>query len=252
MWILINQENMIVTHRHPSLQCINNVDYIESWNISTVTMEDSHAPSFERFTDYELKMLYENLCGKKFEGYNQPALIQAVAAEIQKVPVSNIDVNEAMLQSSKIPLKREAHYRYNRGAANPIEQEDLFKPEPLVSVPGYLPTLKNNYIPTNRIETKHNVDIKPNAMVTAMMEKQDNGVKVPRAPRQPSEGASDVPKAGGKTRAVWDIADAVLGENAGSDKKSLRKLVAQRCEEAGINSSTMSVQFSKWSASKNL
>lgn len=58
------------------------------------------------------------------------------------------------------------------------------------------------------------------------------------------------PKPGSTTARVWDIADALLKDNEGADKKELRALVLAACEKEGINKSTASVQFGKWWGSK--
>lgn len=74
--------------------------------------------------------------------------------------------------------------------------------------------------------------------------------KQPRAPAAPSER----PKAGTTTAKVWDIADALLKTQKGkiSDAKSFRTAVINECVEAGINSSTASVQFGKWKSSTSI
>jgi hypothetical protein len=48
---------------------------------------------------------------------------------------------------------------------------------------------------------------------------------------------------------VWQIADECYAEHPILDKV-LRKMVADACEAEGINSSTMSVQHSKWKQTK--
>lgn len=59
------------------------------------------------------------------------------------------------------------------------------------------------------------------------------------------------PKAGSTTGQVWDIADAIKAKNPDMDKKEIRNQVVAKCEAAGINKSTASVQFGKWWGSKN-
>ena len=253
-WSLIDRERMFLVHRHQSLECINNLDYIETWNITTVTLEDTHAASFKCFSDYELKLLHENLCGEKFEGYNYEALIQSVAALIQRTAYTDANVSETIAQANTIPMSfnRENTYRYVKGASKPEETVDLFTPPAITAVENYVPVLKPNYVPKVRIETKRNVDIKPNPIVTAMMESSGSAPKTPRAPRDPSVAGSEAPRDGSKTKVVWTIADEIQAANPNLDKKALSKLVAARCEQEGVNPSTRSVQFSKWAASKGL
>jgi hypothetical protein len=57
------------------------------------------------------------------------------------------------------------------------------------------------------------------------------------------------PKSGSKTGRVWEIAEQCYLKHSIFDKV-LRKMVADACEAEGINSSTMSVQFSKYKQSK--
>lgn len=58
------------------------------------------------------------------------------------------------------------------------------------------------------------------------------------------------PAAGTTTGRVWGMADQVFAERGNIDK-DFRKEVVRRCEAAGINKSTASVQFGRWISSKS-
>lgn len=69
-----------------------------------------------------------------------------------------------------------------------------------------------------------------------------------------SENKANAPKsttpatrpAGGTTKKVWDIADALRERNPSLSAKELRPKIIEACEQEGINSSTAGTQYSKW------
>lgn len=85
----------------------------------------------------------------------------------------------------------------------------------------------------------------------------------PAAPAAPVKTASPVakkpsdmlvvnrPAAGSLTGRVWDIADDYATQQIDYGSKTFRKEVIARCEAAGLNKSTASVQFGKWISSKS-
>lgn len=52
--------------------------------------------------------------------------------------------------------------------------------------------------------------------------------------------------AGGTTKKVWDIADALKARNPSLSAKELRPKIIEACQEENINSSTAGTQYSKW------
>lgn len=59
----------------------------------------------------------------------------------------------------------------------------------------------------------------------------------------------DRPRRAGATLQVWEIADS-LNKGEPKNPKEFRKAVIDECVRRGINASTASTQFSKWSKSK--
>ena len=57
--------------------------------------------------------------------------------------------------------------------------------------------------------------------------------------------------AGGTTKLVWDIADAIRAENPAAEAKILRPTIIAKCEAEGINASTAGTQFAKWKNSQS-
>lgn len=59
------------------------------------------------------------------------------------------------------------------------------------------------------------------------------------------------PAQGTTTGRVWDMADEYAAQQIDYRSKGFRRDVIARCEAAGINKSTASVQFGKWISSKS-
>lgn len=71
--------------------------------------------------------------------------------------------------------------------------------------------------------------------------------------RMDSPNKSNTPKsapaarpAGGTTKKVWEIADALKERNPSLSPKELRPKIIEACTEEGINESTAGTQYSKW------
>lgn len=59
------------------------------------------------------------------------------------------------------------------------------------------------------------------------------------------------PAPGTTTGRVWDMADEYAAQQINYGSKEFRREVIRRCEAAGINKSTASVQFGRWISSKS-
>ena len=232
---------MCVRYKHVNENVIWNIMAIEFTHTACVAMNENMVEAYERFTDYELKMLYLNLCGQKYTGYAREILVTTVKGMVQSLPTSDLNGFELSIQASSI-LDTQFYYRYQKGANQPLKVAEPFVAPALTSVAGYTP-----------------VPVAPPAAQAAPAHAMQ-AASAPAAPRNPSSVTlpAEAPKAGSKTGRVWEIAELVLRETLESnerdgkafDVKSLRKAIVEKCESEGINGSTASVQFGKWKTTK--
>ena len=245
MYILIDHERMVVTHRHENKETIGNFAHVELGNTATVIMKDNHVEGFKDFSDFELKMLYTNLCGQTFTAYNKDLLTTQIIEQCKLLPESNVNELELGIQAQRIERKDKGHYKYKPSSNDPEELEDKYKAPALVSVKGYVPNDTVNFVP----KTRTPATIVPVESTNRYLP-NDNIATTVRLPRVESDTIK-LPPTKGATKMVWDIANSCYEQHPIVDKE-LRGMVASKCEEAGINPSTVSVQFSKWKQTKNI
>jgi hypothetical protein len=236
-------ERLCVLYKHADQAALMNLANIEVPESAIVVMSATDPDSYQRFTDYELKVLFNNICGLRHDGFNRNVLIQSVVRLVGMLEETKLRASEVEAQLLSIKEPEQGAYRYQYGSTVPAIQPDLFSPAALVSVPGHKPADKKYFVRS----PKHDVHkLVEKVGVNPLL--PEPHMPTPRDPSAPREVAS-IPAEGSKTRRVWDISERCYAQHPHYDKQ-LRALVAAACESEGINSSTMSVQFSKWKHSK--
>lgn len=249
MYICIDRARLCVLYKHENQSAIVSLANLEIPENAIVVMSATDPDSFERFTDFELKVLFENLCGEKHTGYNRPFLIKSVVMLVRLLKESEINPIEVEQQLASVGCTDE-QYKYAPGCSVPSKQLELYVPNALVTVAGYSPHHKQYHVPSER-QSVFKAVAGVNPIVVALAGNVTAEPGVPRAPRSQTDGLATAPAAGSKTGRVWAIAEECFAKHPTIDKV-LRKMVADACEEAGINGSTMSVQYSKWRTTKNI
>jgi hypothetical protein len=243
-FILMDREAMCVRYRHVNQNVLFNLMAIEFTNTSVVCQGDDDAASFTRYTDLELKLLYQNLTGQKYTGYSRDILVKAVIGLINCLDFSEVNALALASQANHIRDGETGFFKYNPNSHKPTQMEDKYTPAALTVRAGAVP-------------------VQPPAppQYTLPASTSQAAAAPASTPRATSNHTpSEPPKAGGKTARVWEIATQQLqlqreaNEKSGAafDVKALRKAVSVACEAEGMNPSTMSVQFSKWKAANNL
>lgn len=216
---------------------------IEFNHTSVVSTNDDGPEFLNRFTDYELKMLYLNLCGEKHNGYSRPALLQSVFQMIRSLPESELNGFELSLQANHVPAEHlpQPYLQYQPGKTVPKVLAEPYTPPALTTVAGYTPApIQHN--PAQSAPASYTQAAAAPVSVRNSAPR-NSGVTVP----------AEAPKAGSKTGEVWVIAEEVWqARGCPSDLKAIRKEIIERCESRGINSSTASVQYGKWKGTKNI
>lgn len=235
MPILVDREQMCVRYRHVNENVLWNLMAIEFTHTSVVCMNENMIESYNRFTDYELKMLYTNLCGQKYTGYARDLLINNVKTLVQSLEHSDANGFELSVQALQIDESDDKFYQYCKGERVPLVRTEPYTPPALTSVAGYVP------VP---------VTPQPASAAPASAMQAASTYTAPRSTPSITLPA-EAPKAGSKTGEVWVICEQVYQENGETkDFKSIRKIIIDRCEQRGINPSTASVQFGKWKSTK--
>jgi hypothetical protein len=244
MFILLDLEEMCVRYRHPNQNVLFNLMTIEFTNAAVACQADDDPASFTRYTDLELKLLFQNLTGQKYTGYSREILVKTIIALIATIEPVQVNALELRAQSLHIKDEEQGFFKYVPGRVSPTPMPDGYKPQALTARAGVAPIVTPN----------------PPALTLPARATQAAATPAPAPQRTANHTPAEAPKAGGKTARVWEIADRQLqlqreaNEKTGAalDLKALRKAVAAACEAEGVNPSTMSVQFSKWKSTKNL
>lgn len=244
MQILVDLERLCILYKHPNQAALMSLANIEVPESAVVVMSATDPDSYERFTDYELKVMFNNICGMAHDGFHRSDLIQSVRRLVGMLPETQLNPAEVEAQLLTIKEPEQGGYRYVFGSQVPAAQQDLFTPAALVTVPGHKPKDKKYFVRNPKHEViKCSEPPKGNPLLP------EAHVPTPRTSSTEPREPSGPPKAGSKTGRVWEICNACYAQHPHLDKQ-LRKLVADACEKEGINSSTMSVQHSKWKLSK--
>lgn len=249
MYISLNMKDMRVMHKHPSINVVSNLVYLEApkepCNVSALDM------CLYKLTDLELKMLYKNTIGDdKYPPELAKILLGYIAAY---VPVTDVIPEELARFAATVGPNDKKTYKYVKGQFSSFVSPTVL--DHPVTTPRHYPDPPPAFFPKKPsiLDNLSDDDPLPTAEDIAKFDatfdvKGQKTERTPRAPRNPSVGPSSRPKAGSTTGKVWDIADELFATI--KDDKQLRKAVIERCTKEGINSSTTSVQFGKWRASR--
>jgi hypothetical protein len=245
MYISLNKKDMRVMHKHPSINVVSNLVYLEVpkglCNISTLDM------CLYKLTDLELKLLYKNTVGEdKYPPDLAKSLLGYIAAY---VPVTDVIPEELARFAATVGPNDKKTYKYIKGQFTSFVSPTVL--DHPVTIPRHHPDPPPAFFPKKPsvLDDLNDNDPIPNAEEIAAFEsKGQNLIKSQRTPRDPLAGPSSRPKEGSTTGKVWDIADELY--TTIKDDKQLRKAVIERCTKEGINSSTTSVQFGKWKTAR--
>ena len=220
MYVLIDRDAPVFRHAHPDHSVISGLAHIEVAHCA-VAIYDVHGDhDFISFTDLELKLLYQNTTGQKFEGYSRPHLSKAILALARTLPASDVNAFEVEQQARKITMEDSGFYRYAKGAYKAARTQELFLPPALTA-----PVPAEGAAPAPGPDQRVAPTVAP--------------AKVPAAPK------------GGNRATIFAVADS-MWEQAGSPKDAstvltLRKTIMAALEsEHGIKKTTSSTALGDW------
>lgn len=233
MFISIDKRTMTVLHKHPSINVVLNLVYLEHPRGECSVSAVDHC--IDDFSDLELKMMHQVYFEKRCD--NMEKLKYELKKKIWLLPVNDVIPEEVARLAATVGVNDRKTYKYIKGQFSSFVNQSVI--DHPVQTPRVMPDPPPAYIPK---AYNPNLDISDDDPLPPRDEP-----KTERTAREPS-GPSQRPKAGSSTGKVWDIADEV--SQTITDAKALRKAVIDRCVQEGINQSTASVQFGKWKNSQ--
>src|SRR4051812_46268122 len=90
MFIVIDREHLVVLYKHDNQAALVSLANIEVPEAAIVAMGATDPDSYARFTDFELKVLFENISGEKYSGYDRTLLKKAVIGKVEQLPVTQL------------------------------------------------------------------------------------------------------------------------------------------------------------------
>lgn len=244
-FVLIDKDKMMVRYKHSDALVLGYLMHIEYPHCTASIMPCEATKRWQAFSDLELKLLYKNLVGSNFPGFERRGLEHNVVQALGTLPDSDVNIDEARAQSDCIPVTSQGNYRFAPGAMKPIELEEPFAAKALQAAKGFAPTTPPPP-PANAAPTPAAAPVNPFLQAPA-----PRAPAAPRPPRDPNAPpvSAEAPKRGATAR-VWEIAEKIWIESGKPDPKDIRKQIVKACEDEGINTSTAGVQFGKWRATK--
>lgn len=243
MYILIDLNQMAITHKHRDRAVLNKLSWIECSNASSIIAVGSVRPLLE-FTASELRLLYKAATGAELKGYAN-ALAQAVCDAAKRMPETVATLEDATAQALCVMDGDKACFRFVAGSKKPEHLPGLFEPDPIKvdRVEAEEQAVASNYstyAPAN-----------PGAFGgTGPAVAGCAGVVATREPRAPS-----APRTGGARETIFSVADR-MWEAAGSPTNAsvilaLRKNIMVELEaNHGVKKTTSSTALGDWQKSK--
>lgn len=232
MYLLVDLDNMVVRYKHANQTVLADLMFLEFPHCTAIVMPDDMESVYNTFSDLQLKQLYLNTTGQKLESYIKGKIIHDTMLVCQALPETPLNVLEIATQAASVDRYDDRLFKYAPGKSTPEVVEEPFEKQALQAPQGFTPA---PYIPPPVTAAPAHV-----AHVAALP------ARTAHAPAAPTSNTA--PKSGSKTGRVWEIADSLY--TPGATPKSLRKQIIEACEAEGINGSTASVQFGKWSKTK--
>lgn len=239
MYILIDRQQMAITHKHSDRVVLAKLSWIECTNAGATISLSNARTLLDMFTASELKLLYKNATGAELKGYAN-SLAQAVLDVAKRMPETDAVLAEVTSQANMIMDGDKSCYRYVRGAMKPEELPGLFTPSP-ITVPRVeaeeLRAAQNYSAPVNFPATGGAVPATGGANTAA------NGTGAATAPR--------APRAGGTREIIFSVATE-MWQAIGSPRDipkilELRKTIMATLESAhDIKKTTSSTALGDW------
>lgn len=225
MYVLIDRDRLIFCHKHHEHAVVSNLATIEVAHSIATILPLTDPNCFREFTLLELRLLYQNTTGHKFEGFSHFHLQEMVLAVARALPTTDANAFEVSRQALACATDELGSYRYVKGAYNPARNAVLSEPPPL--------------------HAAHDP-----AAATAVGLPVANTVTAPAPITGPSDPQPVAPRKGARAL-IFEIADTMWNA-AGNPMQlqkvlALRKAIMQELEtHHGVKKSTSSTALGEW------
>lgn len=246
MHVVIDRENMGFMWAHPNLQVLMNIAHLEAdVGIHVVSLENPrYYQPFQAFTDFELKLLYENTTGEKYNGYNRDVLDQVVYGLAIRLPVLDCNAAELQVQADSVDEEFSGLYRYVKGSREPLLVQDG-----LFGVPA---KRLGRSLEQERLAQLR--ELYPQMAAPAPIiartgnDRPQAGTRTPARATRPAGVA--LPPRGSMRETIWACADQ-MWEQAGKPTSAsavlaLRKKMMDVLEEQGVKRTSSSNELGNW------
>lgn len=251
MYTSIDLDGLRFVHAHPDLRAVQALADIELAHTSVLIVELETVRDLDRFTVLELQKLLESTTGAPATGLpNRHAYAQALFGAAKELTSRDVNVFE-VIAAAKYAMEKYTdgeRLRYVKGHPLPELMAELWEPASAHSRSD-LHALRAAGAAADPTPAPASG---PAAAPPAAPAPQPGArvARVARAPASAQSGPATRPASGSTTGRVWDIADAAFAQSGATPTKEFRRDVIARCEAAGINKSTASVQYGRWLSSR--
>lgn len=129
MYILIDRQQMAITHKHRDAAVLRALSWIECTNAGAIMSLSNTRPLLD-FTPQELRLIYQNATGAELKGYAN-ALAQAVLDAAKRMPDTDAVLEEVVAQAACVMDGDKSSFKYVRGAKQPEQLPGLFEADPI-------------------------------------------------------------------------------------------------------------------------
>lgn len=238
MYVLVDRQQMAITHKHRDVQVLRDLSWIECTNAGLIIALGRADVWSREFTPAELKKIYNNATGADLQGYGN-VLGHVVNQMALRLPEFECKPEEVAAQRLCVVDGDKSSFQYCPGSMRPTSHYGLFEPDPIKCE-------------RNEAEEALAAQSKPAYTPTTVPSPPSGSpfAGAPAAPRAPS-----APRAGGNRETIFRVADQ-MWENAGkpTDIRTVLELRKQIMVELEANHSikktTSSTALGDWQKSR--
>lgn len=226
MYVLVDRQLLRFCHKHHDHRVINALAHIELAHNRTSVFRIDTVSTFPDVTGMELRILYKQTTGHKFEGFSDFHLRELVLGAARALPESDVVVGEVLTQAATIADNDKGFYQYVKGSRVPSRSHDLYEVPTMVATQDAAKAMVAAAPPEPTA---------PDPVVA----NTSTAARVPSAPR------------GGNRATIFEVADQIWNA-AGAPKDIpsvllLRKQAMSELEAThGIKKTTSSTALGDW------
>lgn len=238
MYVLVDRQQMAITHKHREQQVLRDLSWIECTNAGIIMPLGRIEHWMREFTPAELRLIYKNATGHEIQGYGN-ALGSVVNQMALRLPETDAVAAEVAAQRLCIMDGDKSSYSYCKGSKTPSCHPGLYEPDPLKCA-------------RSEAEETLAAASKPAHMPSAPVHAP---VANPFANAPAAGQTASAPRAGGTRDIVYKVADE-MWQQAGTprDMKAvldLRKKIMDVLEaQHSVKRTTASTTLGDWQKSR--